>query len=183
MTNRTWEEELENWDRHAWMVDHGEWASAAFSEQAEAREKAREGLAASLTAAANAAAVGSRVDWLDVEIKRAEAEAAEEAMEGCPEGDDDYIAEGVIDPDGVAEMEHEVLWSRRWRGWDCEEGQQVVRVRGAGGFVAIAHNWWRSAYGGQRHERDLWRVLWKETEETEETEEEEEEEEADEADE
>lgn len=176
--NRNWEKMLEDWDHQAWMEDHGEWASSAYAELAEARAEARASMADVLKWAASAAATGT-VNWGEIEYYKEEYLAAEAAMQSCPEGDADYIKAGIIDPDRVSQLQNEILWQRCWEGWDCEEGERILRVRDAAGS-AIVHNWWRDSCGGQRRERDLWRVLWRE--EAEETEAETEEaEEADEA--
>jgi len=165
MTDRTWEEKLEGWDRHAWMAVHGEWASEAFAERSKARSEAREALARALTAAASAALLGQmgKLDWIELEVEREECEAAEQAMEAAPEGDGDYIAEGTIDPDSVSGWEvEEEIYCRTWTGWECAEGERVLRLRN-GREIALAHNWWRRADRmSQRRRRDLWRVLWRE---------------------
>jgi len=102
------------------------------------------------------------------------------------EWDGDDVADAVIDPDAVSGWDvEEVVWSRSWRGWDCEEGERVVQVRHERHY-GLVHHWWRRASRmSQRRRRDLWRVLWREedpqTEEPEpEPEPEEEEDEADE---
>jgi hypothetical protein len=89
------------------------------------------------------------------EALRAMAEAAA-ALNRQVTPDNDYIAEGRIDPDDVADEDGTVVWAERWQGWDCMEGQEAILLDDG---RVVAH-WWRDAYGcGCRHDRDLWIVV------------------------
>lgn len=63
----------------------------------------------------------------------------------------DYIAEGVIDPDNVADSAVYLGVDKTWQGWDCREGWAAYRSGDA-----LYLNWWRSPTTNLRHDRDLW---------------------------
>jgi hypothetical protein len=152
---------VEDWshdqNRQEWMQDHGEWASAAWDDAREAREEAREALAEALREAATADGNVANIDFEAIEKARVAAVEAEKALDGEVTPENDYIAEGLIDPDGVSDDAGRKVWSQSRQGWDCIEGESVyVAVTDRG--MRIVHNWWRSAYR-QRHDRDLWRVV------------------------
>lgn len=62
----------------------------------------------------------------------------------------DYIAEGVIDPDEVADGAKALGVGDNWQGWECNEGWAAYRVG-----EALYVRWYRNAHGN-RHDRDLW---------------------------
>ena len=99
----------------------------------------------------------ANIDFEAIEKARVAAVEAEKALDGEVTPENDYIAEGLIDPDGVSDDAGRKVWSQSRQGWDCIEGESVyVAVTDRG--MRIVHNWWRSAYR-QRHDRDLWRVV------------------------
>lgn len=69
--------------------------------------------------------------------------------------DDDHIAEGLIDPDGVSDDAQDLGVGRAWEAWNCREGWGAYRVG-----RALYMRWWRAPYGGtNRHERDLYVLI------------------------
>lgn len=159
---------LSNWDRHEWMRDHGEWASAQFdpqrAEYAAALEAAQESaavIAGALDEAPSDDRVNERLDLCDAidaarglvaQLERLR--AASVALDGAARADSsDYIAEGTIDPDDLRDecrSDQEVKYVS-WAGWDCREGRSVYLLDD--GRVVL--HWWRDACGS-RHNRDLW---------------------------
>lgn len=141
---------LEDWDRHEWMAAHGEWASSEWDEERKEYEEA----AAALVAAAAALPNSDRAQPSALsELKEAydRLREAAEALDGQVRPDEsDYIAEGLLDPDGVADDAEALDAKDGWQGWDCTEGWRAYR-RGRDLYI----NWWRNAYGN-RHSRDLW---------------------------
>lgn len=78
-------------------------------------------------------------------------EQAARALDGQVQPDDqDYIATGTIDPDGVSDAADALGVSAQWQGWDCTEGWSAYRHGDA-----LYMRWYRDAYGN-RHDRDLW---------------------------
>lgn len=162
---------LSEWDRHEWMHAHGKWASANFktqrAEYAAALEAAIESaavIADALDEAPSEDRVHERLDLDDaLEAARCMVDqlerlrAASVALDGAArEDDNDYIAEGTIDPDGLRDecRSDQEIACASWNGWDCREGRIVYLLDD--GRVVL--NWWRSAYGA-RHERDLWLMV------------------------
>lgn len=151
----TIEDFLSEWDRHAWMQQHGSWASEEWDGAREAYERARERLEKAIDVDAQNV---DRRDGLDLDEAREAFEAyvaAASALEGQVRADEgDYIAEGVIDPDGIEDRATEPdVAAASWQGWDCREGWRAFRVDNA-----LALNWYRLAWG-HRHSRDLWLVV------------------------
>jgi len=155
-----WARIAHSWNRHEWMADHGEWASSQWDDARAERDEARSDLAAALTDAAAAAAAGREVDWYGIEAARDALAACDAEMEGSVEpGVDDYIAEGTIDPDDVADDPGTRVWGDRWQGWDCQEGETIYLAPAEDSDgIRVVHRWWRDAYTSTRHDRDLWRV-------------------------
>lgn len=146
---------LENWDRHQWMVDHGDWESEKWED---AREEYDEAVA-DLKAIVHALASGDRTGWSDryeiesmLEAAQAVAEAQKALHDQVTPDESDYIAEGVIDPDEVKDKAIPCHVHHTWRGWDCTEGWGAYRH----GDALYLH-WCRTPDGGSaRHDRDLW---------------------------
>jgi hypothetical protein len=142
---------LEDWNRHEWMNDNGDWASNQWDDERAEYAAAQENvakLAEQLKTARHGEAealIGAMSDALDA------LESAAKALEGSVEPDEsDYIAEGVIDPDNVEESCEKLDASASWQGWECTEGWRALRH---GNHLYM--NWWRNAYGN-RHKRDLY---------------------------
>jgi hypothetical protein len=74
------------------------------------------------------------------------------ALEGQVRPDEsDYIAEGLIDPNGVSDSATEIPdVGESWQDWDCTESWWAYRS-GDGLYIN-----WRRAARGHRHGRDLW---------------------------
>lgn len=151
---------LEGWDRKEWMHAHGEWASAQWeAERAEYRARA-EALEAALEEALTALRARSADDLRDgvpnIDLEGIEdayealAEAAEALRDQVRPDESDYIAEGTLDPDEVADGAKALGVGEKWQGWDCTEGWASYR-HGAALYV----RWYRNAHG-DRHDRDLW---------------------------
>jgi hypothetical protein len=153
---------LEDWDRHQWMMDHGEWASEEWSEEREDYSDAIEQLLLSIDKVKETVLETldeSRADsFRDVRCalekameELSEAESIAKELDGQVRPDEsDYIAEGTIDPDDVSDKAVDLDIGERWQGWDCYEGWSAYRVDDA-----LYVRWYRTAYGN-RHERDLW---------------------------
>jgi hypothetical protein len=154
--NDYYENFVSEWDKETWMQEHGEWESARWDERREARDEARETFAAMLREAADEAAAGESVDLDFLATLHEKYVAAERGCEGEVTPENDYIAEGLIDPDEVSDDPGVAVYSGDWQGWDCTEGESV-HLAFVDGALRVVHNWWRNAYG-QRHDRDLWRV-------------------------
>src|SRR5690606_9218569 len=132
------EQFLEAWDRQEWMQVHGEWASAQWEgERAEyrARAEALEGaLEEALTALRARSADDLRDGVPDIDLTGIQetyqelAKAAEALSYQVRPDESDYIAEGMIDPDGVASNAKDLDVGDRWQGWDCIEGWKAYRV-------------------------------------------------------
>lgn len=155
---------LEDWDRHVWMQDHGTWASEEWAVEREIYDDARRGLEEAAAAFAtaledlddseslDAGDVVTAAEALeDVRVRMSEVQEAADDLHGqvCPD-EEDFIAEGRIDPDGVADDAEDLGVARSWRGWDCTEGWRAFRVG-----RALYVQWYRDAYG-ERRDRDLW---------------------------
>jgi len=159
---------LENWDRQQWMQDHGEWASENWNEARNVYNSAINELnstRADLVYVLNNVSDDSEEAdcnsfyYVRSALKNFEnalelAELAAKNLDGqVLPNDQDYISEGLIDPDDVADKAHYLDFSARWQGWDCTEGWGAYRA----GYALII-NWWRNACGN-RHDRNLWVVV------------------------
>jgi hypothetical protein len=139
---------LEEWDRHEWMQDNGEWASAQWEEERAEYEEALEALGKISDQPHSREAVlteaGEALERLREAVK---------ALDGALEPDEsDYITEGTIDPDNIENAVTNLGVSDCWQGWDCQEGWGAYRHNNA-----LYLNWWRSPYPNtNRHQRDLW---------------------------
>jgi hypothetical protein len=153
-----WSSIVGEWHRDSWMESHGEWASSRWDDARAERDEARSALAAALTEAADAAEDGDEIEWDEIEAARERLDAADKALDGAVDPEDDYIAEGTIDPDGVQGEPGTEVWSDSWQGWDCREGEEVYLSVERGG-IRVVHHWWRDAHSRTRHDRDLWRVV------------------------
>lgn len=147
---------LEGWNRHDWMSKNGEWASESWNEEREAYNDAKEALAEALQDAVKAVQKCDAGDeapdvFSEIEEAREALEAAAKALDGQVRADDsDYIAEGTIDPDDVANVAEGLDVGSSWQGWDCTEGWYAHRSG-----TALYVRWWRDAHRS-RHNRDLW---------------------------
>jgi hypothetical protein len=154
-----------DWNRGDWMVDNGEWASAQWDDEREdydgANEKVTEAFS-EVTDAINSIGGSDSADVSDIDAAIEHVESllgqlrelreCADSLDGAVSSDssEDYIAEGIIDPDDVSEQAEHVcdVWSVD--GWDCTEHCDAYRVGDA-----LYMRWMRSARGA-RHERDLW---------------------------
>lgn len=151
---------LKSWDRQAWMADHGEWASAQWEEEREDYRACTEALEATLEDALKALRSRDASDLRDgvpdIDLKDIEdayeelGRAANALLYQVRPDESDYIAEGTIDPDGVADDAEHLGVEVQWQGWDCTEGWSAYRVG-----EALYAQWYRNAYGN-RHDRELW---------------------------
>lgn len=153
---------LADWHRGDWMVNNGEWASSEWKDE---RETYTERVKALGEAIVDASAVdvpnAARADASSLAEVREALEAALGALEAAEDaaqaldgqvtpGDADHIAEGVIDPDGVAETARALRVGSNWKGWNCSEGWRAYR----NGDALYLH-WYRAVYG-ERLNRSLW---------------------------
>lgn len=151
------EQYLQEWDRHSWMQDHGEWASAKWEEERDAYQAAKDTLEEVLQAALDDVERSSSDEVPNImgaisEARDALIEAAE-ALDGEVRANEfDYIAEGLIDPDDVSDS-----------ATNLEVGYSVQEYGSRKGWSAHRYDddlymqWWRNPYGGtSRHHRDLW---------------------------
>lgn len=141
---------LEDWDRHEWLRDHGTWASEEWNEARKAYEDAVQELREAVEDLDDPE-YADPCSADDVARAVAAVQDAAKALDGQVRPDEsDYIAEGLLDPDGVADKAEPCGVDCAWQGWDCREGWSAHRVGDA-----LYLNWFRSAYGN-RHDRDLW---------------------------
>lgn len=145
---------LEAWDRHDWMQEHGDWVSSEWDEARAEYVGAFEALQDAIADLPSA----DRADVSSIESVRAALktlELAAVALKGQVRPDEsDYISEGTIDPDGVADEAEKLTGEQSWQGWDCREGWAPHRVDND-----LYINWWRQAWG-DRHQRDLWVLVY-----------------------
>lgn len=64
---------------------------------------------------------------------------------------EDYIEEGLLDPDDVADSAIDLDVGFNCQGWYCHEGWAAYRSG-----TALYLRWWRHPNTDLRHERDLW---------------------------
>jgi len=149
---------LSTWDRTGWMHEHGSWASEEWGDardeynaRADALDRAIKSLNARYIPCSYNPDV-SRIASLvqDVTDAMAELQEAAEALHGQVTEENDYVTEGTIDPDCVADMAVPIPAMCRWNGWDCIEGWAAYRVG-----TALYCRWSRVAVG-HRRDRDLW---------------------------
>jgi hypothetical protein len=158
---------LEDWDRQQWMQDHGEWASENWNEARETYTGAinnlkneREVLVDELNNVSDAETtdrhslhyVRSALKGFEEALVLAES-AAKDLDDQVLPNEQDYIAEGLIDPDDVEDKAQDLGIGERWQGWDCIEGWNAYRAEDA-----LIICWWRNACGN-RHDRKLWVVV------------------------
>lgn len=143
-------DEEEGWSRHEWMQAHGEWASAEWDDAREGYTEAVELLASLVGDMPDAERADA--DGLDAISSAVEAvHTAVAELDGQVRPDEsDYIAEGRIDPDEVADQAEDLEVGYSAQGWDCTEGWNAYRAGSA-----LYMHWWRDACGN-RHGRSLW---------------------------
>jgi hypothetical protein len=144
---------LADWDRHEWMIDHGEWASAEWEDARNDYDAALAELRAVVDAADDADGVSDDSDCDAIAQALDDLRECAKALDSQVLPDEsDYIEEGTIDPDGVADKAVCVYDGGSHRGWDCAESIDGYRVGDA-----LYMRWRRDAYGNSnRHSRDLW---------------------------
>ncbi len=142
---------LSDWDRHEWMRDHGEWASAEWDYAREEYDAALAELRSAVDGAGEGDETSDDSEARSIIELAQELARCAEALDGQVLPDDsDYIAEGTIDPDGVADKAVCVYDGGDSQGRDCTESIDGYRVGDA-----LYMRWYRDARG-ERHSRDLW---------------------------
>jgi hypothetical protein len=124
----TVENSYAKWDRYVWKRDSGTGASEEWDDVERAIDAAQELQAQLSTLLSCARALDSQV---------------------LP-GESDYIATGVIDPDGVADTAIELTEWPASQGWDCAEKMIAYRHGDA------LYIWWCRKVWGNRNARDVW---------------------------
>jgi hypothetical protein len=150
----TCENFLQDWDRQAWMEDHGHWASEDWEVERYNYKCAVENLKEAVDKLSSEDVDEGINNEELVDLAKEVVHAAKHLEEQVLPDSDDYISEGDIDPDNVSNSAIEIDdVGESWEGWDCQESWYAYRVEDA------LYIRWRRIARGLRHERDLWVIV------------------------
>lgn len=144
---------LVEWNRDAWVAEHGKWTSEEWDERRENYDDAVVTLQEKAEGMPFAMHLDKDFDLAELYTAlNAVRDAVYALHDQVVPDESDYIAEGRIDPDNVADIAIDLDIGKRQQEWDCIEVWCAYRH-----IDALYLRWLRLPYPNTlRHHRDLW---------------------------